>query len=274
MLDTSTRSDEVKAGRSTSLRMWGLDSPKMNIPAEHLVVGGEGLVNIPLPAYVIEHEQGLVLFDTGMDPRVCEDPALVYGDRPETSMIKGNPEQRIDRQLEKLGYRTQDVTHVVVSHMHADHAGGLHLFPQAKFYVGPGELAWATNPGQETEHLFNPADFNEEVLGFDWTVVQTPVFDLFGDGAIQIHHMPGHTPGQLCALVRLPSQNIVLTGDTVHLREALEWDEVDPSDWDYDVARASITKLKDLGIAEDAKLWVAHDPRDWEEFGGPLKELS
>ena len=82
MLETSARATAAHTARSTNIRMWGLDSPKMTIDAQHLVVGAEGTVEIPLPAYVIEHEQGLVLFDTGMDPRVCEDPALVYGDRP------------------------------------------------------------------------------------------------------------------------------------------------------------------------------------------------
>ena len=108
---------------------------------------------------------------------------------------------------------------------------------------------------------------------FDWTTVQSPSQDLFGDGAIIIHHTPGHTPGELSALVRLPSQNILLTGDTVHLREAMEWDAVDGSDWDHDEARRSITSLKRIRDEESASVWIAHDPRDWEDFGGPLKEL-
>lgn len=258
---------------AANIRMWGLDAPHMDIDAAHLVVGAEGTVRIPLPAYLIEHEQGLVLFDTSMNPLVCENPALVFGDRPETSMIVSNPEQRIDRQLAQLGYRPEDITHVVLSHTHSDHAGGLYLFPQAKFFAGPGEFQWAANPGPESAHLFNPADLEGGVMEFDWTTVQSPRQDLFGDGAIIIHHTPGHTPGELSALVRLPSQNIVLTGDTVHLREAMEWDAVDGSDWDHSEARRSIATLKRIRDEESASVWIAHDPRDWEDFGGPLKEL-
>ena len=141
---------------AANIRMWGLDAPKMDIDAAHLVVGAEGTVRIPLPAYLIEHEQGLVLFDTSMNPLVCDDPALVFGDRPETSMIVSNPDQRIDRQLAKLGYRPEDITHVVLSHTHSDHAGGLYLFPQAKFFAGPGEFQWAAKPGPESAHLLTP----------------------------------------------------------------------------------------------------------------------
>ena len=72
---------------STANRMWGLDAPKMRIDAAHLVFGGEGTVDIPLPAHVIEHERGLVLFDTGMNPVVNEDPRLLFGDRPEAPYL-------------------------------------------------------------------------------------------------------------------------------------------------------------------------------------------
>ncbi|WP_205739805.1 N-acyl homoserine lactonase family protein [Georgenia sp. SYP-B2076] len=259
---------------TTAARLWALDAPRMNIDAAHLVVGAEGTVSIPLPAFLIEHEQGLVLFDTGMSPLVCEDPALVFGDRPETAMIESNPEQRIDTQLGRLGYRPEDITHVVLSHTHSDHAGGLYLFPQAKFYIGPEEFRWARGTTNQTDHLFNPADLNDEVKEFDWHEVGPQGLDLFGDGAINVLHTPGHTPGELSSLVRLPSQNIVLTGDTVHLREGMEWDEVDPSDWDYDEARRSIAALKNLQETERAKVWISHDPRDWEDFGGPLKALE
>jgi len=49
----------------------------------------------------------------------------------------------VDRQIEALGFRTADVTHVLVSHSHFDHTGGLHLFPQAQFYICAGDLPYA-----------------------------------------------------------------------------------------------------------------------------------
>jgi glyoxylase-like metal-dependent hydrolase (beta-lactamase superfamily II) len=258
---------------STATRLYGLDSPHMRIDAATMVIGAEGEVTIPMPAYLIEHEQGLVLFDTSMNPAVCDDPASVFGDSPVADMIISNPEQRLDRQLALLGYRPEDVTHVILSHTHADHAGGLFMFPDAQFHIGPGEFRWAANPREDSAHLFAPSDLTRVVKEYSWNTVDAPSQDLFGDGAIVIHHTPGHTPGELSALVRLPSQNIVLTGDTVHLREALEWDAPDPKDWDFDAARASIATLKRLQIEEQARIWIAHDERDWADFGGPRHPL-
>lgn len=260
---------------STAKRMWGLDSPVMTIDAQHLVFGGEGSVDIPLPAHVIEHERGLILFDTGMNPIVNDDPRLLFGDRPEASWIHSSPERRLDKQLEMLGYSTSDVTHVVLSHTHCDHSGGLYMFPQAKFYIGTGEFDWGRNPAESSAHLFMPDDFlSANVQSFDWTTVTEQGLDLFGDGSIQIVHLPGHTPGSLGMLTRLPSQNILLTGDAAHIRENLEWIKADPSDWNYDVAEESMRKILSIAQKEDARIWIPHEPKDWADFGGVRVEIS
>lgn len=259
---------------STAIRLWGLDSPTMTIEAAHLVFGASGSIDIPLPSYLIEHEKGLVLFDTGMHPDVAEDPARIFGDRPESTMIQGTYDQRIDVQLRMLGFDLTDVTHVVLSHTHTDHAGGLFLFPHAKFYIGPGEYDYAENPPENSAHLIMPQDFLEaKVQEFDWTTVDSPVFDLFGDGAIQVHHFPGHTPGELSMLVRLPGQNIMLTGDVVHLRESVEWRAANPTNWNAEASFESIERLLSVTGQEQARLWIAHDYRDWADFGGPRLEL-
>lgn len=259
---------------STAARLWALDAPTMQIDAAHLVVGAEGTVTIPLPAFLIEHRRGLVLFDTSMTPLVCEDPYQVFGDRPETRMLRAEPEQRVDRQLARLGFRCEDITHVVLSHTHCDHAGGLYLFKQAQFYIGPDEFRWADRPAADSAHLFLPRDLTPDVRAFQWHEVLPQGTDLFGDGAVQLLHTPGHTPGELSALVRLPSQNIVLTGDTAQLRENLEWNAPDPSDWDHDQAVRSFDRLRALQAVEQAKLWIGHDPRDWADFGGPLTPVE
>jgi len=260
---------------TTANRMWGLDAPKMRIDAAHLVFGGEGTVDIPLPAHVIEHERGLVLFDTGMNPIVNEDPRLLFGDRPEADWIISSPEKRLDTQLGMLGYSTSDITHVVLSHTHCDHSGGLYMFPQATFYIGQGEFDWGRAPDEKSAHLFAPDDFlSANVQSFNWTTVTSAGLDIFGDGSMQIVHLPGHTPGSLGLLTRLPSQNVLLTGDAAHVRENLEWEKADPSDWDYGQAEASIRKILQVAEDEDARIWIPHEPKDWDAFGGVRVEVS
>lgn len=259
----------MKTTTSVALRLRALDAPTMELDKGQLVVGAQGDVRFPMPAFLIEHEQGLVLFDTSFTPDLNDDPHAVLGDLADALKIETEPGHRIDTQINKLGFDLEAVTHVVLSHAHIDHAGGLSLFPHAKFVIGPGEFEWSRNPSEKQAHLYRPED-TQPAEGFDWTVLQGPELDLFGDGSIRIFHTPGHTPGQLSCLVSLGSQKIMLTGDTVHLREAWDWEAPNPDDWDPQVAVESIKLLKQIVEAEDARLWIGHDPLDWTEFGGPL----
>lgn len=275
-MTSTTAHTETPAGvtQKTANTLYGFDSPNMTMQAEHMVVGLDGPIEIPLPAFLIEHDKGLIMVDTGFHPCVCEDPALLFGDRPETSMIESKPEEAIEPQLRKLGYTPEDVTHVIVSHLHTDHAGGLFQFPNAQFIIGPGELDYGKNPTPNSAHLIMEDDFlTEEIRNYNWLEINAERHDLFGDGSIELFHLPGHTPGQMAILVRLPGQNVMLSADVVHLREAVELLAPSPTDTDPEQAVKSIKKLIKITEEEDAKLWVIHDYRDWAEFGAPLTPI-
>ena len=76
------------------------------------------------------------------------DPVAAYGEIG--AQVSFDPAQRVDRQLERAGFAPSDVTHVVVSHVHFDHTGGLRLFPQARFLLGEGDrgalACWSACP--------------------------------------------------------------------------------------------------------------------------------
>lgn len=247
-------------------RLWALDSPSFTLDAGILMVGASGEVTIPMPAYLIEHPRGLVLFDTGLVPEAADDPESIYGELAPHLGLRYSPDQRLDRQIEALGYRLDDITHVVASHMHFDHTGGLSLFPNAKMYAGEGDHRYAFWPDPAGAAFFRTADI-EPTRSFDWHYIPSRVdHDLFGDGSMVILSTPGHTPGELSLLVRLPDRNFVLTGDTVHLRAALEQEIPMPYDWDTAEAIRSIQRLKLVRDTADATVWITHDPEDWAEF--------
>jgi N-acyl homoserine lactone hydrolase len=248
----------------TCKRLWAMDSPTFTVDANTLMYGLTGTLTIPMPAYLIEHPKGLVLFDTGLVPDAMDDPEAVYGELAALTNIGGGPHLRLDRQIEALGYKTSDITHVIASHAHFDHSGGLYLFPEAKMYAGQGELANAYWPPKIGAGFFRLADL-DATRNFNWFHVPGDV-DLFGDGSVVILLTPGHTPGELSLLVRLPSRNFILTGDTVHLRAALENEIHFPVDSDTLEAVRSLRRLKLLRDTADATVWITHDPEDWAEF--------
>ncbi len=130
--------------------------------------GLSGMMTIPMPSFLIEHAGGLVLFDTGIAPEAITDPVAVYGQELADGLgIGGTPEQAVDKQVEALGYKTSDVTHVIASHFHFDHAGGTHLFPDAKHYAGAGELAFARFATPIAAFCYMP-DQIERTKNFNW----------------------------------------------------------------------------------------------------------
>jgi glyoxylase-like metal-dependent hydrolase (beta-lactamase superfamily II) len=250
----------------TAKRLWALEAPTVTVDKSLLMIGLTGRVTLPYPCYLIEHRKGLVLFDTSLKPLAFEDPVAAYGPGAARFLdLSISPDMRIDRQLALVGYRTSDVTHVVLSHTHYDHCGGVGLFPRARFIVGKGELDYAYAPEPFGAGLFHREDL-DQIRSFDWYEMPGADLDLFGDGSVTIIWTPGHTPGELSMLVRLPSRNLILTGDTVHIRDQLDTESPMPYDWDFHLASQAIRRLKLLSQDADATIWISHDMEDWLAF--------
>jgi N-acyl homoserine lactone hydrolase len=272
MTEVSTQAPAgARAGVAT--RLWALEGPTFNLPANFLVVHEEGQVTIPVPCFLIEHPRGLVLFDTGIIPEASEDPLSVYS--PETlefNHLRYDPAQRVDRQIEALGYTVEDVKHVVLSHLHDDHTGGLRFFPHADIWIGEGELPHAYWPHPPQRNLFRYRDI-DPARDFTWHELPGD-HDLFGDGSVIVLRFPGHTPGSSGLLVRLPSRNLILTGDAVHLRAAVEKTMPMGTDWNTAESVRSIRRMKRLAASTPAEIWIGHDPQDWEHYTSNGHELS
>ena len=98
-------------------------------------------VRFPVYSVLIEHDDGLFLFDTGYDLEHVK--AVLPFELPEQT-----EEQTIPAQLEKAGYKPEDVTGIINSHLHFDHVGGNKLPAErddlpARGGAAPGPLAGA-----------------------------------------------------------------------------------------------------------------------------------
>src|SRR5690606_9145392 len=99
-------------------------------PAQIQLVG-DAAPRVPMPMYLIEHAEGLVLFDAGLDPEFSGDPVGGYGEVAERIRLEYDDRHLIEPYLAERGHSLRDVSVVVASHLHWDHIGGLKQFTNA-----------------------------------------------------------------------------------------------------------------------------------------------
>jgi N-acyl homoserine lactone hydrolase len=165
--------------------------------------------------------------------------------------------------LAERGLRPRDVSDVMLTHSHHDHAVNWTLFREARIVIGAIELDWAvTEPWGETpvaelymrelEHwptLHRASDQEEVCPG------------LFA------HMLPGHTPGHLVYVLRGEAQDVVFTGDAAKNRAELLSRQADAT-YDPALSTASIERIWALWRRRPGGILVpGHDLPMVEESG-------
>lgn len=229
----------------------------------------------PINVYVIQHRDGVVLFDTGQDRASVTDPdyfpsglsGLVYS---RLASFDIGPNDTLTANLARLGYRVEDVDTAILSHLHQDHIGGLPLLGHADVVVSAIEWAALSKPLPEARGLLRA---HIELPGLRWRrITPEPLddpslhpfirgHDLFGDGSLTLLPTPGHTPGSMSLLVRRPARApLLLVGDLTYEADLLTAGEL-PGVGNKRQMRRSIARVNDLRrTMPDLLVLAAHDP--------------
>jgi glyoxylase-like metal-dependent hydrolase (beta-lactamase superfamily II) len=220
---------------------------------------------IPLAMRVllIEHDRGLVLVDTGAGNKEDAKFHEIYG--VENTGASGRT--LLEDALRQLGHSPGDVTLVIDTHLHFDHAGGntwvdeggaVHAtFPRARYVVQRGEYDWATHTNERTAASY---------FGRNWDpIVAAGLFD-FVEGerevwpGIRLMPTPGHTPYHQSVLLDSDGERLFYAADLMPTSAHV------PLPWimAYDVEPLATLETKRTilrrAVDEDWLVMFEHDP--------------
>lgn len=180
--------------------------------------------------------------------------------------IYGINAKRPDLVLQELGIEPQEVTHVVLSHLHFDHCGGSTLikgdtvaptFPRAVYLVQKSHYAHAFHPTPRDRASFMPANYEPLNAAGLLEPVDGPV--QIADG-LSLIVSDGHTTGQQMLRVHGPDRDLIFMADLVPTMSHLPV----PYVMSYDMQPVVTMQEKQVLLDEAAQkghiLVFGHDP--------------
>lgn len=168
--------------------------------------GHEGTMPLDFFVWLIRSPSGVVLVDTGFSAE---------SSRARNRQFLVHPVQA----LESMGVPAQQVSHVILTHLHYDHAGNSGAFSAARIHIQEAEMHYATGRYMchpSLNHFFAVEDVKTMVEN---TFAGRTVFH-DGEGVVipgvTVHRIGGHTHGLQVVRVWTARGWVVLASDAAH----------------------------------------------------------
>jgi len=201
--------------------------------AKHVVKGDKDeMIKFHALFALLHHpEKGWILFDTGYTSRFYEStksyPNRIYANATKVVITDAD---EIKNQIKSIGLETSDIQHIIISHFHADHIGGLKDFNNATIYC----TKKAYQKAKKISNFFAfskgvlkdliPDDIEERLVFVEDFSSPNPddifgvTYDLFQDNSIIVCDLPGHAAGQIGIEFETQNEKYFLVADSC-------WDE-------------------------------------------------
>ena len=227
--------------------LWEREHPadehnRIEVVARSLLVAGEGR---------------LLLVNTGIGQSWAE---------KERARYSVDPAVRLEDSLAALGYRPEEVTHVLQTHLHFDHAGGgtvlrggrrVPLFPRAEYLVQKKHWQWAQAPSERDRASFRPEDW-ESLDGSGQLRLLDGEQELLP--GVFLHLVHGHTPHQQLLRVTDGRDSLLYCSDLVPFLSQVRLPWIMAYDLHPLATLEEKRRLLGQAVAEDWLLFLEHDP--------------
>jgi len=186
------------------------------------------------------------------------------------------PEQLVAR----LGIRPEQVTRIVVTHMHFDHIGGgaefAELFPDAKFYVQKKEFDFWINSPLAQRAAFKSLQNPDANKAFAELAKGPRVIQVDGDKVIgpdmQLLLAPGHTPGLQAVLIPTAKGQTIVGSDSAHLFRSFKEDVPSSLITNLPIWLETYDKLRSNAPVEN--MFPGHDSKMLTDFPKIAEDIT
>ncbi len=213
----------------------------------------ENRIELQCRCMLLDTGKERILFETGIGNFFPDKLLKRYGVQETEHVLTSS--------LKENGFNKEDITHIILSHLHFDHAGGLlkkdgsSHFPNAKIFVGKKNWERALNP-----HSRDRASFTPEIV----ECLKKSQLSLLEDEApfsfIKLRYSDGHTPGLMMSSIVLKNFEIIFASDLI---PGSTWVHV-PITMGYDRYPELVIDEKEKLLKECAQnghyLYFTHDP--------------
>ncbi|MDR3438735.1 MBL fold metallo-hydrolase [Telmatospirillum sp.] len=179
-----------------------------------------------------------------------------------TGKLFGDCCGRIPKTLEAAGYSVESIDTILLTHVHADHSGGLtqdgsRIFPNADIYVAKAELDyWFDDQAKAHAKTENQKMFVEGRASLAPYIAAGRIRTFLGAATlfpgIRSIPAPGHTPGHSFYEVENEGHRMLFLGDVVHLAEIQLPYPSTTIDFDADESLAAQTRKRVLSELADS----------------------
>jgi glyoxylase-like metal-dependent hydrolase (beta-lactamase superfamily II) len=215
------------------------------------------LVGMDINPLIIKTGKEILVVDSGFGD--------ILNDRQQKMYSLDNP-TRWDSELAKNGLKPEDITGVIFTHAHADHAmGALRKgsdgrpelrFPNARYFVQKREWQDAMNPNERTAatYLVDHLRLFEQSGKLELLTGDTQLFP-----GISVKVLGGHTPGMQGVLIDAGGQRVIYPADLMPMSAHIKIAYVAAVDLDPLVTMQQKRWLNEMMVKEDWILAFDHD---------------
>ena len=216
-------------------------------------------IDLALRCLLLDDGENIVLIESGIGDHNSKKIKEMFNIKQDDNALSNT--------LSDSGYSIKDITHVILTHLHFDHAGGAvcktdsgdfrPAFPNAKYYISKSNWEAALNPSPKDRASYLKHNFLclEECGVLKIIPDNTKILD-----GIETYVVNGHTHGQQLIKVKGNGETLVFCSDLIPLKSHIKI----PWIMGYDLNAELTLKEKELFLSEAAnKGWILffyHDP--------------